>query len=107
MGDTLNEMLAEAVKEMTRLSGGMAVCTFTKSGTPVPGIKYAEGRWASLRELERSMSGGTVPVEAVSTLLDVWRDKLESLQARGANKDWTAYAHGGVDALTEYSESIT
>lgn len=104
--DVLKTMIAEAADEMARLAGGTAVCTFTKAGTAVPGIKYAEGRWASLRELERAVAKGTTHEEATIKGAKSWQEQLTAMQERGANKDWTAYYHGGVDALSEFADVL-
>ncbi len=104
--EILKTMIADAAEEMARLAGGTAVCTFTKAGTAVPGIKYAEGRWASLRELERAVAKGTTHEEATTKGAKSWQDQLTAMQERGANKDWTAYYHGGVDALNEFADVL-
>lgn len=104
--ETLQTMVDAAAEEMARLAGGMAVCTFTKAGKPVLGIKYAEGRWASLRELQRAVAKGTTHADAAAEAAESWRKKLTALEDRGANKDWIAYHHGGVDALAEFAETM-
>lgn len=100
----LSGLLEEATETMVRLSAGMAVCTFTKSGKSVPGIKYAEGRWASLRDLERAIAKGTSVEDALEAGLKNWEPKLTASIEKGANADWTAYHHGTVDALTEFAD---
>ena len=39
----LRELLAESMGAMEQASGGASVCSLTKSGVPVPALKYAEG----------------------------------------------------------------
>ena len=94
----LRELLAEAMGAMEQASGGASVCSFTKSGVPVPALKYAEGRWAALRELKSQ--GATE--EASLALGAVCQERLAELQSRGAGSDWLAYTTGGVDALAEF-----
>lgn len=104
--DVIEAMLADAVADMTKQAGGTAVCVFTKAGTSVPGVKYAEGRWASLREIQRTVKKGVTHLSAVTASAEKWNAKLTSLEERGANKDWLAYHHGGVDALAELHDIL-
>jgi hypothetical protein len=97
---SLDQLLDAAAADLQRLSGGAAVCTFTRSGRAVPGIKYAEGRWAALRELHRartSADGSASPHETLAA----WQRQLDAVLERGAGADWVAYRTGGVDALTD------
>lgn len=94
----LRELLAEAMSAMDQASGGASVCSFTKSGVPVPALKYAEGRWAALRELKSQ--GATI--EALLELDATWQERLTKLQLRDAGADWVAYSTGGIDALSEF-----
>ncbi|NYE21553.1 hypothetical protein [Microbacterium immunditiarum] len=98
----LEEMTADAVSVIERAAGGASVCSFTKSGVPVPGVKYAEGRWVALRELKLQ---GATPA-AVAQLSATWRERLSGLHARDAGSDWLAYASGGVDALAEFHSRL-
>ena len=95
-------LLADAEAGLAAAAGGAAVCVFTKAGTPVPGIKYHEGRRAALKEVAR-LSGRTSRATA-DTATDVrasWAEDLERLTQRGAGPDWIAYRQGGLDALTD------
>lgn len=99
--DRIARGLAHASEDMQRLAGGAAVCTFTRSGRAVPGIKYAEGRWAALRELQR-LTAGTDDEQTTGTIAErtaAWQSQLDALVHRGAGTDWIAYRTGGVDAL--------
>jgi hypothetical protein len=98
----LDQMLAVAKTGLYEAAGGGAVCAFTKSGTPVPGIKYHEGRWAALHEVSGQCADGTH--DAATAALDIsrrWSADLEKRILHGAGPDWIAYRHGGLDALTE------
>jgi len=103
--DLLDALLEDAAVTLGRLAGGAAVCTFSRAGVPVPGIKYAEGRWAALREVQRATSRGAALETASATALVTWGAQLESAVARAAGRDWVAYRTGGVDALGLLIES--
>ncbi|MGI8394583.1 hypothetical protein [Leucobacter sp. W1038] len=96
----LGVMLEDAGRLMNQASGGASACSFTKAGISVPSLKYAEGRWAALREL-RSQGADR---EAAERLGAQWREQLAALEAREASRDWLAYRSGGVDALAEFAE---
>ena len=98
----LRELLARARQAMEQASGGASVCSFTKSGVSVPSLKYAEGRWAALREL-RSQG---VDRDTAEQLGAHWRTQLSALETREASRDWLAYRSGGVDALAEFAERV-
>lgn len=98
----LEALTEEAATSMSRLAGGAAVCTFTRAGIAVPGIKYAEGRWAALREVHRGAGPSDDDARAAAeSSLVTWRTQLAAVEERGAGRDWIAYRTGGVDALTE------
>ena len=96
----LDSLLEDAATTLGRLAGGAAVCTFSRAGVPVPGIKYAEGRWAALREVQRATSRGASREAATAAALVTWEAEVESAVSRGAGRDWVAYRTGGVDALS-------
>lgn len=100
----LAELVESAARALDSATGSSAVCTFTRSGTPVPGIKYAEGRWAALREAQRRIAKGASFDDAVRVGLEEWAAALDTLRLRGANADWVAYRTGGVDALDELAD---
>lgn len=95
----LDSLLEEAALTLGRLAGGAAVCTFSRAGVPVPGIKYAEGRWAALREVQRATSKGAELGTTAEVALSHWEAELASAVTRAAGRDWVAYRTGGVDAL--------
>ena len=101
----LDSLLEESAVTLSRLAGGAAVCTFSRAGVPVPGIKYAEGRWAALREVQRATSQGADLGTTAQAALSRWESELESVVARAAGRDWVAYRTGGVDALGLLIES--
>lgn len=100
--ERLDELLGAAAAGLELATGGAAVCTLSKAGTPVPGVKYHEGRWAALNELaRRCRRSGEDPGATAAILRSSWAAELERLTARGAGPDWIAYRVGGVDALAE------
>jgi len=99
--ERLDALVADAAVRLDAASGATAVCTWTRAGVAVPGIKYAEGRWAALRGLQRSVRRGNSVDAALDQERRLWTDALEALQARSGGGDWIAYRTGGVDALQE------
>lgn len=100
-------LLEEAAQSMQRLAGGMAVCTFSRAGVPVPGIKYAEGRWAALRETQRKAAADEDLAGTAARVASVWEAALRRGREANSGKDWIAYYTGGVDALAEFNELVT
>jgi hypothetical protein len=101
---SLDALVDDAARSLHEAAGGAAVCTFTKAGVPVPGIKYAEGRWAALREVQRatrSAPAAATSADLAATALVTWQAALDRVLSTGGGADWLAYRHGGVDALTD------
>lgn len=105
MTTDLDRLVDDAAAGLDSATGGTAVCTFTKAGTPVPGIKYAEGRWAALREVQRRVAKGASYEDALRQTHAVWSLALQALQERGAGTDWISYRTGGTDALDDLAAS--
>ena len=98
----LDRLLEAAKAGLDEAAGGGAVCAFTKAGTPVPGIKYHEGRWAALNEVARRYRRDPKdPATAAHEISDAWSADLERLTQRDAGPDWIAYRQGGLDALAD------
>lgn len=102
----LDELITDAAQLMQQRSGGESVCSFTKAGESVPGLKYAEGRWAALREVRRSAGSGGELSRVVAEATISWETHLDRLASRSAGRDWIAYRNGGVDALTDLAQSL-
>jgi hypothetical protein len=99
---TLQLLAAEAAAGLDAAARGVPVCVATKSGTPAPGVKYHEGRWAALNEVARRCRRTSEDVTAVATAVRLsWADELLRLTERAAGADWIAYREGGTDALTD------
>ena len=98
----LDRLLEAAKAGLDGAAGGGAVCAFTKAATPVPGIKYHEGRWAALNEVARRCRRDPQdPATAALEISAVWSADLERLAQRDAGPDWLAYRRGGLDALAD------
>lgn len=100
--DERAEMAAAAMASATE---GASLCSVSRSGEQIPGVKYPEGRWAAMRALRRSLRAGVAPDAALAALRSEW---AEDLTARGSpgEENWRAYRLGGLDALDEVGELL-
>jgi hypothetical protein len=102
----LDDLLSATIRALDASTGGVAICTFTKAGIAVPAMKYAEGRWAALREVRRaSIANGSVQLATVAAR-SAWRAAIDKAGVDGAGPDWIAYRSGGIDALVELTASL-
>jgi hypothetical protein len=102
----LDDLLSAAIRALDSSTGGVAMCTFTKAGVAVPGMKYAEGRWAALRQVRRtSVTTGSVH-RATAAARSAWRATIDRAGAGSVGPDWIAYWSGGIDALDELTASL-
>jgi hypothetical protein len=95
----LGEALARASASLDAAAGSSSLCSLSRSGVPMPGIKYPEGAWAALREVKRAGRAGGDLAERASAVRAKWQADLASHEQRGSGPDWIAYLTGGVDAL--------
>lgn len=105
-GAALAARLAASTADLQRLGAGAAICTFSRAGVAVPGLKYTEGRWAALRQVQRSPLFERDSAGAVAEVVADWADDLTRQQARQAGPDWIAYRTGGLDALAELAKDL-
>jgi len=99
---TLQLLVADAAAGLDAAARGVPVCIATKAGNPAPGVKYHEGRWAALTEVERRCRRTSDDVTTVANAVHrSWVDELLRLTARAAGADWIAYREGGTDALAD------
>ncbi len=99
---SLTALVEQAGRDLEAASGGAAVCALSRAGTPVPRVKYHEGRWAALTEVKRHCRRASEDVECAAVRVHrLWRADLDLLRSRGAGADWIAYRTGGLDALAE------
>jgi len=98
----LAQLLELAKLGLAGAATDQTACSSAKSGKPLPGLKYREGRWAALHEVashRRDRSGEVVTL--ASEVRSEWSVDLERRIQQGAGPDWIAYRKGGVDALAE------
>ncbi len=86
-------MIEAAEADLTTASAGAPLCKVSMTGTTGQSVKYFEGRWAALREVQRG-------ADAKDTL-DAWRQEYERQRDAAAGPAWLQYRAGGVDALFE------
>ena len=110
--DALRDRLAliadSATAALTAATGGASLCSVSRSGERVPGVKYPEGRWAAATEARRALRDVTDTDAArrvVAGLAADWTADLERRRSAGA-EDWVAYRLGGLDALGELTEHL-
>lgn len=94
--DALEIALNEATTALDAAAGSSSLCSLSRSGVPMPGIKYPEGAWTALREVKRSGDDVTATAAAVRAK---WQADLDRYVERGSGPDWIAYLTGGIDAL--------
>jgi len=107
LGARLDDALARASASLDAAAGSSSLCSLSRSGVPMPGIKYPEGAWAALRDAQRSLRSGGDPLGQFSAVRDRWRADLAGHEQRGSGPDWIAYLTGGVDALEGLLESAS
>lgn len=106
MSIDLDHWITEATEMLQGRSEGQALCGAAKAGVAVPGMKYAEGRWAALREVQRDQRTGVAIETAAARIEQAWAGHLEVLERRGGGADWIAYRRGGVDVVAELIAEI-
>jgi hypothetical protein len=89
----LARLLETAEADLHTASGGAPLCKVSMTGTTGQSVKYFEGRWAALREVQR----GADAQEA----FNAWRKEYERHQQVDSGQAWLHYSAGGVDALFE------
>jgi hypothetical protein len=93
-----------AAQAMASATDGASLCSISRSGRRVPGVKYLEGRWAALRALGRAIAAPATDVEGqILALRSQWWTDLQHRQG-SADRHWVDYLLGGVDALDEAAE---
>lgn len=95
-----------ALERLSAASGGLSLCSLSRSGASVPAAKYHEGATAALAEARRTVASIPHDVADVATvrtaLLGVserWRSELGTAGRSGP--DWAGYLAGGIDALDQ------
>jgi len=102
--DALSRRLDDATQALDAAAGSSSLCSLSRAGVSMPGIKYPEGAWAALRDAQRAIrSGGEADVR-LCEVRDRWAVDLARHEQRGSGPDWIAYLTGGVDALDRVLE---
>ncbi len=95
----LADRLAAAGATLDAAAGTTSLCTLSRAGVPMPGIKYPEGAWSALREVMREAHTSGDVCASARAVRQRWSDDLTRHQGRGSGPDWIAYVTGGVDAI--------
>jgi hypothetical protein len=103
----LQAQLTEAEERLQRRSGGGALCSPAAGCVAATSLKYAEGQWAALRQVQRSILGGTDPATAVATVVNQWTEDLARRRSNEAGRDWIWYRAGGLDAMEQLVDALT
>lgn len=104
----LAERVRAAEAALDAAAGSSSLCSLSRSGTPIPGIKYPEGAWVALRDVQRASASGVTSVPQAAEMVRArWADDEQRHRTRGSGADWIAYLTGGLDALDSFLEQIT
>ena len=95
--ERLQEMLQVAAQDVNTAAGGTALCKVSATGIQGQSVKYFEGRWAALRDVERGLRADKDP----SAIRAQWNAEYARHTTQDSGPSWVHYSAGGVDALTE------
>ena len=95
----LTARLDEAAATLDAAAGSSSLCSLSRAGVPMPGVKYPEGAWSALREVAGEVRSGGDVCASAQAVRRRWSDDLALHEQRGSGPDWIAYLTGGVDAL--------
>ena len=102
-----DERAALAAQSIAAATGGASLCSVSRSGRQIPGVKYPEGRWAALREVRRRLRPLSDDPDlvrgALAEIRATWRADMVAKEKQG-QENWVTYRLGGVDALDEIAE---
>lgn len=102
MPELVDQLIEHAALELQAASGGAALCRMTASGSPGSRVKWAEGQWAALHKLSRSIASGTEdPQSYARALLAQWEGDLDRWREKPGSS-WIPYCEGGVSGLREF-----
>lgn len=103
----LQAQLKEAEERLQHRSGGGALCAPTLGCVEATSLKYAEGQWAALRQVQKSLLGGTPTAVALTSVVNEWTEDLARRRSRDAGQDWIWYRAGGLDAMEQLADALT
>lgn len=101
----LAERKAAAERALDAAAGSSSLCSLSRAGVPMPGIKYPEGAWVALREVERAARASSVQ-QACEEVQVKWAADVARHRERDSGPDWIAYATGGLDAVDGLLEAL-
>ena len=104
--DVLDRHIFEAEATLTAAAGSASLCTVSRSGRPMPGVKYPEGAWVALRDVRRALSATDGMSAALDEVRQRWAADLARHTDAGSGPDWLSYLTGGLDALDALAESL-
>jgi hypothetical protein len=104
MLEIVDQLKNRAAIELQAASGGEALCRLTASGSPGNRVKRAEGRWAALNALSRSL--GTEDCDSLvlaQKLISQWQSDVDRWSEHPGSS-WIPYCEGGLEGLREFVE---
>lgn len=104
--ELLDRRISDAEATLSAAAGSASLCTVSRSGTPMPGVKYPEGAWVALRDVRRAVPATGDVSDALDEVRQRWSADLASHTDAGSGPDWLSYLTGGVDALDSLAESL-
>jgi len=85
-----------AATALAELAAGRSMCAIARTGESFPAAKYHEGRMVAFGEAARLLRRGGTRTD-LERVAQAWSEQ----RAIAGPGDWSAYRHGGVDALAE------
>lgn len=104
--ELLDRRISDAEATLSAAAGSASLCTVSRSGTPMPGVKYPEGAWVALRDVRRTLAASDGIDGALEIVRERWSADLAQHIETGSGSGWIAYLTGGVDALDSLAESL-
>lgn len=109
--DILDQRIIDSEHTLDAAAGSSSLCSLSRSGTPMPGIKYPEGAWVALREVRNLVRAGDGSdgdmARAVDAVRRSWAGDLARHTTADSGPDWIAYLTGGLDAVDALAETLT
>jgi hypothetical protein len=99
--EVLDQHLAQAERALDAAAGSSSLCTISRSGTPMPGIKYPEGAWVALRDVRRLLQASGDLASSISEVRQRWQVDLDHHANAESGQNWISYLTGGLDALDD------
>lgn len=109
----LDEAVTDAEHMLQQLAGDASLCAISRSGGPVDGVKYHEGRLAAAMEARRVVrrleaAGEDTEIATVlATMRSTWADEHQRAIEDDRGRSWIAYRAGGIDQLDELQERLS